>query len=179
MKYGLVPAAKVVKPVLGTVLNNTDKFILNPMSKAIAGQGSKSLAGDIVKKGGNLLDIAYTKTGLPPVSNWKTFDATQGTFTERVLKRLDNLKTQFTFAGKKQFPEIAEQNARVSGAIDAETKNLKKYQERININLENMVTKYKVNIYDKATKNGQFTNIMDRLAEEKNKVFDLALQIHN
>ena len=172
MKYGLVPAAKVVKPVLGTVLNNTDKFILNPMSKAIAGQGSKSLAGDIVKKGGNLLDIAYTKTGLPPVSNWKTFDATQGTFTERVLKRLDNLKTQFTFAGKKQFPEIAEQNARVSGAIDAETKNLKKYQERINVNLENMVTKYKVNIYDKATKNGQFTNIMDRLAEEKNKVFD-------
>ena len=171
-KYGLVPAAKVVAPVLKTVLNNTDRFILNPMTQIVAGKGSKSLAGDIVKKGGDLLDVAYTKTGLPPVDSWKTFDVASGTFTEKILKRLDNLKTNFTFAGKKYYPEIAEQNARVSGAIDAETKNLKKFQERINTNLDNMVNNYKVNIYDKATKSGQFTNIMDRLTEEKNKVFD-------
>ena len=171
-KYGLVPAAKVASPVLKTVLNNTDRFVLNPLSKAIAGQGSKSLASDIVKKGGDLLDIAYTKTGLPPVEKWKTFDAKTGDWSQRILKRLDNLKTQFTFAGKKQFPEIAEQNARVTAAIDAESKSLAKYQQRINNTLENMVTNYKVNVYDKVTKSGQFNNIMDRLTEEKNKVFD-------
>jgi len=92
-KYGLVPAAKVASPVLKTVLNNTDRFVLNPLSKAIAGQGSKSLASDIVKKGGDLLDIAYTKTGLPPVEKWKTFDAKTGDWSQRILKRLDNLKS--------------------------------------------------------------------------------------
>lgn len=175
-KYGLVPTAKVVSPIVGGTLNLLDKAVVNPLSQVIAGKGTKSLASDIIDKGGNLLQKAYDKTGLPPVSEWKTFDPLTGTFTERVLKKLDNVKRQFTSTGDVQFPEIKKIQSEVDMGVQAETKTLKRTQEKINKTLLNIARNFKINIYDQAmfkvNRTGNYTNVMDTLTSEKNNIFD-------
>ena len=176
MKYGLTPAGKALAPIAGGTLRAIDATVFNPLSNIIAGKGSKSLASDIVSKGGNLLDTAYSKTGLPPVSKWKEFDMDTGTATEKVLKRLDDFKTYFTSAGKVQFPELAEAQNRVEMGFNSETKRIKKIQDRINETLNNTVKNFKINVYDetigKATKSNSYTNVMDNLLAEKSKIDD-------
>lgn len=178
-KYGIVPATKVISPVVGGTLRVVDKAVFNPMSQLIAGKGTKSLASDIISKTGGLLEKAYTKTGLPPVEKWKEFDPMTGSFTERLLKKIDDVKTSFTSTGKVQFPEISKIQSEIEAATQAEVKSLKKTQERINETLYNIVSKSKTNIYDvaqfKASRTGNYTNIMDRLAEEKNKIAEYLL----
>ena len=48
-----------------------------------------------------------------------------------------------------------------------------------NLLKKNALTKFKTNIYDvaqfKATKTGNYTNVMDQLTTEKNKIFDYCL----
>jgi|DEB0MinimDraft_6_1074348.scaffolds.fasta_scaffold02255_3 hypothetical protein len=175
-KYGIVPAAKVVSPVVGGTLNLLDKTVVNPLSQVIAGKGSKSLASDIISKGGNLLQKTYDKTGLPPVGEWKTFDPITGTFTERVLKKLDNVKRQFTSTGDVQFPEIKKIQTEIDMGVQAEAKSLKRIQERINNTLSNIAKNFKTNIYDEAmfkvSRTGNYTNVMDTITSEKNNIFD-------
>jgi hypothetical protein len=175
-KYGIVPAAKVVSPVVGGTLNLLDKTVVNPLSQIIAGKGSKSLASDILSKGGNLLQKTYDKTGLPPVGEWKTFDPITGTFTERVLKKLDNVKRQFTSTGDVQFPEIKKIQTEIDMGVQAEAKSLKRIQERINNTLSNIAKNFKTNIYDEAmfkvSRTGNYTNVMDTITSEKNNIFD-------
>jgi len=175
-KYGIVPAAKVVSPVVGGTLNLLDKTVVNPLSQIIAGKGSKSLASDIISKGGNLLQKTYDKTGLPPVGEWKTFDPITGTFTERVLKKLDNVKRQFTSTGDVQFPEIKKIQTEIDMGVQAEAKSLKRIQERINNTLSNIAKNFKTNIYDEAmfkvSRTGNYTNVMDTITSEKNNIFD-------
>ena len=178
-KYGISPAVKTVAPVVGKVLTQLDKTIINPLAVGIAGKGTKPLVADIAKKGGRILDLAYDKTGLPPVSKWKEFDVNTGTFTEKVLKKIDNVKQQFTVAGKSQFPEVKQLQTQVETAANAEVKSLKRIQERIDNTLYNVTSKFKTNIYDaatyKATRTGNYTNIMDNLTAEKNKITDYIL----
>jgi hypothetical protein len=178
-KYGISPVVKTASPVVGKVLTQLDKAVINPLAVGIAGKGTKSLASDIISKTGGLLDKAYTKTGLPPVEKWKEFDPITGTFSERILKKIDNIKRQFTSTGDVQFPEIKKIQNEVEAGAQAEVKNLKRVQERINNTLYNALTKFKTNIYDvaqfKATRTGNYTNVMDQLTTEKNKIFDYLL----
>lgn len=178
-KYGIKPVAKVASPVVGTTLRVLDKAVFNPLAQGIAGKGSKSLASDIINKSGNALKTVYDKTGLPPVSEWKNFDAGSGNFTERLLKKIDNIKTNFTSTGGVQFPEIKKIQAEVDAVSNSEVKNLKRVQERINDTLYGVVSKFKTNYYDvaqyNATRTGNYTNIMDNLTAEKNKLFDYLL----
>ena len=175
-KYAIVPAAKVVSPVVGGTLNLLDKTVVNPLSQVIAGKGSKSLASDIISKGGNILQKTYDKTGLPPVGEWKTFYPITGTFTERVLKKLDNVKRQFTSTGDVQFPEIKKIQTEIDMGVQAEAKSLKRIQERINNTLSNIAKNFKTNIYDEAmfkvSRTGNYTNVMDTITSEKNNIFD-------
>ena len=176
-KYGIKPVAKAIAPVAGGTLRAIDTTVFNPLSQMIAGKGTKSLASDIVNKAGGMLEAAYSKTGLPPVKDWKHFDPDVGSPTQRLLKKLDNFKTFFTSAGKVQFPELAEAQRRVEMGFSSETKRVKKIQDRIDEALKNIVTNYKVNIYDqtvgKVTKSKQYTNIMDNLHAEKSKIDDV------
>jgi len=178
-KYGIKPIAKVASPVAGTTFRVLDKAVINPLSQVIAGKGTKSLASDIVSKSGGMLEKIYDKTGLPPVSQWKEFDAGSGNFTERLLKKIDNIKTNFTSTGKVQFPEIKKIQSEVDAVANSEVKNLKRVQERINNTLYDITSKFKTNFYDiaqyKATRTGNYTNIMDDLYSEKNKIFDYLL----
>ena len=132
----------------------------------IAGKGTKPLIADLAQRGGKLLDVAYDKTGLPPVSKWKEFDVNTGTFTEKILKKIDNVKQQFTVAGKSQFPEVKQLQTQVETAANAEVKSLKRISQRINDRLYDITSKFKTNIYDvatyKATRTGNYTNIMDQ-----------------
>ena len=176
-KYGIKPAGKALAPVAGGALRALDSAVVNPLANIIAGKGTKSLASEIVSKGGNILDTAYSKTGLPPVSKWKEFDMDTGTPTEKLLKKLDNFKTYFTSAGKTQFPELKEVQNRVEMGFNSETKKIKKIQDRINNKLNNIVRSFKVNVYDetvgKVTKSGNYTNLMDDLSAQKNKIDDV------
>ena len=175
-KYGLSPVAKVAAPIAGKALTALDKTVINPLAVKIAGKGTKPLIADLAQRGGKLLDVAYDKTGLPPVSKWKEFDVNTGTFTEKILKKIDNVKQQFTVAGKSQFPEVKQLQEKVEAAANAEVKSLKRISERIDSRLYDITSKFKTNIYDvatyKATRTGNYTNIMDQLTAEKNKVFD-------
>ena len=176
-QYGIKPVAKAIAPVAGGTLRAIDTTVFNPLSQMIAGKGTKSLASDIVNKAGGMLEAAYSKTGLPPVKDWKHFDPDVGSPTQRLLKKLDNFKTFFTSAGKVQFPELAESQRRVEMGFSSETKKVKKIQDRIDGALNNIVTNFKVNVYDqtvgRVTKSKQYTNIMDNLHAEKAKIDDV------
>ena len=175
-KYGIKPVVQVATPIAGVTLRALDKAVINPLAKTIAGKGTKPLAAEIVKKGSRLLNLAYDKTGLPPVSKWKDFNPDTGSFTERILKKLDDYKQQLTVAGKLQFPEIKTYQEKLEAGANAEVKEVTRYSQRIDKTLYSIASKFKTNIYDvaqyKATKQGNLTNIMDRLTEEKNKIFD-------
>jgi len=76
IKYGLV-AAKPITYVGGQALRAVDYAVVNPLSKLIAGTDSTSLIPKIITKGGELIDTAITKTGLPKMEDWK-FSSREG-----------------------------------------------------------------------------------------------------
>lgn len=171
-KYGIQPVKqKVVDPVLGKTLVALDKAVVNPLSIAIAGKGTKSLASDIIQKGGGLLKKAIEKTGLPPADSWKYFDTKTGSYGQRILKTLDNLKNQFTTSGILS-PSLKAEGTKIASKIEAEMKGFARIADRIDNTLEDIVSKYKFNVYDKLTRSDRFHNIDDALQAEKNKVFD-------
>ena len=171
-KYGIQPVAKkVVGPVLGKTLTVLDKTVVNPLSVAIAGKGTKSLASDIIQKGGGLLKKGIEKTGLPPSSEWKYFDTKTGSYGQRILKTLDNLKNQFTTSGILS-PSLKAEGTKIASKIESEMKGFARIADRIDNTLEDIVSKYKFNVYDKLTGSNKFHNIDDALQAEKNKVFD-------
>ena len=98
VKYGLVPGAKVVSAVAGPALRAVDYAVVNPLSKLIAGTDSTSLIPKIITKGGELIDTAITKTGLPKMEDWK-FSSREGSFGNRIIRALDTVKNHFTSAG--------------------------------------------------------------------------------
>ena len=171
-KYGIQPVAKkVVGPVLGKTLTALDKVVVNPLSVAIAGKGTKSLASDIIEKGGGLLKKGIEKTGLPPADSWKYFDTKTGSYGQRILKTLDNLKNQFTTAGILS-PSLKAEGTKIAAKIESEVKGFGRIADRIDNTLEDIVSNYKLNVYDKLTGTRTFHNIDDALQTEKNKVFD-------
>ena len=168
-KYGLVPAAKAVGYVGGKALKTVDFTVVNPLSKIIAGKGSTSLTQGMITKSGELMSSALQKTGMPAPENWKYFSK-KGTFSERIYKTLDNLKNQFTSAGVLN-PALKAESNKITTKINAEMKNIGKLSERIDNTLENMVTKFRKDLYVPGIlKKDGFT--MSALQAEKNKIFD-------
>ena len=168
-RYGLVPAAKGVGYVGGKALKTVDFTVVNPLSKIIAGKGSKSLAQGMITKSGELMSAALSKTGMPAPESWKYFSK-KGTFSERIFKTLDNLKNQFTSAGVLN-PMLKQEATKITNKINAEMKTIGKLSERIDTTLENIVTKFRKDIYvpKMLTRDGI---TMDALHSEKNKIFD-------
>ena len=168
-KYGLVPAAKAVGYVGGKALKTVDFTVVNPLSKIIAGKGSKSLVQRGITKSGELISAALQKTGMPAPERWQYFSK-KGTFSERIFKTLSNLKEQFTSAGVLN-PALKAQADQITSKITAETKTLGKLTQKINTTLEDVVTKFEKNLYVPGIlKKDGFT--MDALQAEKNKLFD-------
>jgi len=168
-KYGLVPAAKGVGYVGGKALKAVDFTVVNPLSKIIAGKGSKSLAQGFVTKSGELMSTALSKTGMPAPENWKYFSK-KGTFSERMFRTLDNLKNKFTSAGILN-PALKQEGIQITSKINAEMKNISKISNRIDNTLEDIVTKFRKDIYIPGMLKRNGTTI-DTLQFEKNKIFD-------
>ena len=163
---------KVIAPVGKQALRALDTVIVNPLSATIAGKGETGgVASLIIKKGGDLLDRTTTKLGIPDAKEWKYFDPKAGTFSERIYKKLDNYKNNFTTAGIVN-PALKAEGDRVAAKIESEIRRYVKTEDRINETLYNTVSKFKVNLFDKLTKSPGYRNIMDNVQMEKNKIFD-------
>jgi hypothetical protein len=168
-KYGLVPAAKGVGYVGGKVLKTVDYTVVNPLSKIIAGKGSKSFTQGMITKSGELMSTALSKTGMPAPESWKYFSK-RGTFSERLFKTLDNMKNKFTTAGIIN-PALKAEGTKITTKINAEMKNISKYSNRIDNTLEDIVTKFRKDLYIPGILKRNGTTI-DTLQYEKNKIFD-------
>jgi hypothetical protein len=163
---------KVIAPVGKQAFRALDSLVVNPLSTTIAGKGETGgLASLIIKKGGDLLDAGYGKLKIPDAKEWKYFDSKAGTLGERILKKLDNAKNNFTTAGIIN-PALKAEGDKVAGKIESEIRKYVKTEDRINETLYNTVSKFKVNIFDKLTKSPGYRNIMDSVQAEKNKIFD-------
>ena len=161
--YGLIPAAKAVGYVGGKTLRAVDFTIVNPLTKVIAGKGSKSFVQGVVTKSGELMSSALSKTGMPAPSEWKHFTK-KGTFSERIYKTLDNLRNKLTYAGALN-PALKQEQTRITTQIAKEMKKIGRVSERIDTTLENVITNFRKDIF----KDGV---TLDALHAEKNKIFD-------
>ena len=163
---------KVIAPVGGAALRALDTAVINPLSVGLAGKGEAgSIVTKAIKKGGALSEQATKKLGLPDQAQWKFFDPKAGTFGQRVLKKLDNLKNNFTSAGILS-PTLKAEGDRIGGKIESEIRRFVKIDDKINNTLYDTVSKFKTNIYDKLTNAPGYRNIQDALQSEKNKIFD-------
>ena len=163
VKYGLVPGAKVVSAVAGPALKAVDYAVVNPLSKLIAGTDSTSLIPKIISKGGELIDTAITKTGLPKMEDWK-FSSSEGNFGNKITRALDTVKNQFASAGPLG-PVLKAQKDKIDLEILAKRDTIGKYADRIDNTLEDIVNNFKTKLFDEGES-------MLSLQVEKNKIFD-------
>jgi len=168
-RYGLVPVAKKVGYVAGETLTALDKIVVNPLTQIIAGKGSKSFSQGLVTKSGELMSTALSKTGIPNPENWKYYSK-KGTFGEKFFKTLDYLKNQMTTAGVLN-PALKQESDTIVSKINSEMKTISRLSEKIDTTLENIVTKFRKDIYIPGILKRNGTTI-DNLQYEKNKIFD-------
>jgi len=162
MKYGLI-AAKPITYVGGQALKAVDYTVVNPLSKLIAGTDSSSLIPRIITKGGELIDTAITKTGLPKMEDWK-FSSRDGNFGNGIIRALDTIKNKFSSSGTLG-PVLKAEKDKIDLEILAKRDTLGKYADRIDDTLDSLVNNFKTKLFDEGES-------MFSLQLEKNKVFD-------
>ena len=145
------------------MLKAVNYTVFNPLSKMIAGVETPGLIPKLVTKGGELIETALEKTGIPAREDWK-FSSYKGDFGDKVLRGLDNLLNKFTSAGPlgstmKNLQQQAERE------VLAKRNSLLKITDDIDRTLYDLNNDFKVKLYD--SKESMFA-----LQMEKNKIFD-------
>ncbi len=167
---------KVIDPAGSAVFRQLDSKILNPLTQVIAGTGKE---GTFLTKGvtklGKKKDIAkqtiYNKLDIPDPGQWAFFNTKGGTFGQAVAGKLSKIKEYFGSAGLMS-KTLKNEGDKVTGKLEAITKKFNRKDEMINTKLYNVVTKFKTNIFDKATNSRGYRNITDELTKERNKITD-------
>jgi len=167
---------KVIDPAGSAVFRQLDSKILNPLTKVIAGTGKE---GTFLTKGvttlGKKKDKAkqtiYNKLDIPDPGQWAFFNTKGGTFGQAVAGKLSKIKEYFGSAGLMS-KTLKNEGDKVTGKLEAITKKFNRKDEMINTKLYNVVTKFKTNIFDKATNSRGYRNITDELTRERNKITD-------
>jgi hypothetical protein len=152
-------------------LRQLDKPV-QKMSELIAGKGKEgNFISTAIKKGGSLLDAATEKVGLSGRENWKFFDENAGTMPQVIKKKIDNLLNAFSSSNILN-PALKTEGDRVSNQLAALSKRMVNTDNRIDTTLNNLMSKYKTNLYDKLTNAPGYVNIRDRIQIEHNKIND-------
>lgn len=167
---------KVIDPAGSAVFRQLDSKILNPLTQVIAGTGKE---GTFLTKGvtklGKKKDIAkqtiYNKLDIPDPGQWAFFNTKGGTFGQAVAGKLSKIKEYFGSAGLMS-KTLKNEGDKVTGKLEAITKKFNRKDEMINTKLYNVVTKFKSNLFDKATNSRGYRNITDDLTRERNKITD-------
>jgi len=167
---------KVIDPAAGAVFRQLDSKILNPLTQVIAGTGKE---GTFLTKGvttlGKKKDKAkqtiYNKLDIPDPGQWAFFNTKGGTFGQAVAGKLSKIKEYFGSAGLMT-KGLKNEGDKVTGKLEAITKKFNRKDEMINTKLYNVVTKFKTNLFDKATNSRGYRNITDDLTRERNKITD-------
>ena len=167
---------KVIDPAGSAVFRQLDSKILNPLTQVIAGTGKE---GTFLTKGvtklGKKKDIAkqtiYNKLDIPDPGQWAFFNTKGGTFGQAVAGKLSKIKEYFGSAGLMS-KTLKNEGDKVTGKLEAITKKFNRRDEMINTKLYNVVTKFKSNLFDKATNSRGYRNITDDLTRERNKITD-------
>jgi len=167
---------KVIDPAAGAVFRQLDSKIINPLTVAIAGTGKE---GSFLTKGvttlGKKKDKAkqtiYNKLDIPDPQQWAFFNTKGGTFGQAVAGKLSKIKEYFGSAGLMT-KGLKTEGDKVTGKLEAITKKFNRKDEMINTKLYNVVTKFKTNLFDKATNSRGYRNITDDLTRERNKITD-------
>jgi len=167
---------KVIDPAGSAVFRQLDSKILNPLTQVIAGTGKE---GTFLTKGvtklGKKKDIAkqtiYDKLGIPDPGQWAFFNTKGGTFGQAVAGKLSKLQEYFSSAGLMT-KGLKTEGDKVIGKLEAIKKRFDRRDQMINKKLYNVVTKFKTNLFDKATNSRGYRNITDELTRERNKITD-------
>jgi len=167
---------KVIDPAGRQVFRQLDSKILNPLTQVIAGTGKE---GTFLTKGvtklGTKKDIAkqtiYDKLGIPDPGQWAFFNTKGGTFGQAVAGKLSKLQEYFSSAGLMT-KGLKTEGDKVTGKLEAIKKKFDRRDQMINTKLYNVVTKFKTNLFDKATNSRGYRNITDELTRERNKITD-------
>ena len=145
---------------------------LQKASELIAGKGTDGgFITSTIKRGGSLLDKATEKIGLSGRENWKWFDANSGTMPQIIKKKVDNLLNAFSSSNILN-PALKAEGDRVSNQLASLSKRLVNIDNRVDTTLNNLMSNYKKNLYDKLTNAPEYTNIRDRVQIEHNKIND-------
>ena len=167
---------KVIDPAAGAVFRQLDSKIINPLTKVIAGTGKE---GSFLTKGvtalGKKKDKAkqtiYNKLDIPDPQQWAFFNTKGGTFGQAVAGKLSKIKEYFGSAGLMT-KGLKTEGDKVTGKLEAITKKFNRKDEMINMKLYDIVSKFKTNLFDKATNSRGYRNITDDLTKERNKITD-------
>jgi hypothetical protein len=162
-KYGILPAAKGVAIAGTPVLKAVNYTVFNPLSKMIAGVETPGLIPKLVTKGGELIETALEKTGIPAREDWK-FSSYKGDFGDKVLRGLDSLLNKFTSAGPLG-PTMKNLQQQAEREVLAKRDTLLKITDDVDRTLYDLNNDFKVKLYD--SKESMFA-----LQMEKNKIFD-------
>ena len=179
---------KVIDPAAGAVFRTLDSKILNPLTVAIAGKGTRgSFLTKGVKRAGEkkaeFKDKLYEKLDIPDPSQWAFFNTKGGTFGQAVGGKLSKLKEYFGSAGLMT-KGLKNEGDKVTGKLEAINKKFNRKDEMINTKLYDIVSKFKRNIFDGVPDikllgknvtnlkniNPGYRNITDDLTRERNKI---------
>ena len=138
-------------------------------SELIAGKGESSLIRSAVIKSGDL--FSKPLKSLPDSKEWKFYDATEGSFFQRLGKYADRTKNQLKSAGINN-PALKAEGDKVTAKLEGEIKTLARLDKRINDSLYNSIKGIKTSVFDSITNGDIKRNIMDAVQIEKNKIFD-------
>ena len=167
---------KVIDPAGSAVFRQLDSKILNPLTKVIAGTGKEGTfltrgVTTLGKKKEKAKQTIYNKLDIPDPGQWAFFNTKGGTFGQAVAGKLSKIKEYFGSAGLMS-KTLKNEGDKVTGKLEAITKKFNRKDEMINTKLYNVVTKFKTNIFDKATNSPGYRNITDELTKERNKITD-------
>ena len=167
---------KVIDPAAGAVFRQLDSKIINPLTKVIAGTGKEGSfltrgVTTLGKKKDKAKQTIYNKLDIPDPQQWAFFNTKGGTFGQAVAGKLSKIKEYFGSAGLMT-KGLKTEGDKVTGKLEAITKKFNRKDEMINTKLYNVVTKFKTNLFDKATNTRGYRNITDDLTRERNKITD-------
>jgi hypothetical protein len=167
---------KVIDPAGSAVFRQLDSKILNPLTKVIAGTGKEGTfltrgVTTLGKKKDKAKQTIYNKLDIPDPGQWAFFNTKGGTFGQAVAGKLSKIKEYFGSAGLMS-KTLKNEGDKVTGKLEAITKKFNRKDEMINTKLYNVVTKFKTNLFDKATNSRGYRNITDDLTRERNKITD-------
>ena len=167
---------KVIDPAGSAVFRQLDSKILNPLTKVIAGTGKEGTfltrgVTTLGKKKDKAKQTIYDKLGIPDPGQWAFFNTKGGTFGQAVAGKLSKLQEYFSSAGLMT-KGLKTEGDKVIGKLEAIKKRFDRRDQMINKKLYNVVTKFKTNLFDKATNSRGYRNITDELTRERNKITD-------